>query len=89
MCSRAHNRSTAASSSTTRTSYSASKRSKSNGRTCQPLRGLGSTKPSRSSRASPSRTGVRLTPSRNASSASVKRSPGSRRKSNSSSLMRW
>ena len=57
---RAHRRSTAASSSTMRRSYSASKRSKSKG-ACQ--RGLASTKPSRSSRARPNR-GVRLTPSR-------------------------
>ena len=54
---------------------------------CQPLRGLASTKPSRSSRARPNRTGVRLTPSRAARSVSVKRSPGSSRKLNRSSFI--
>ena len=70
-----------------RRSYKASKRSKSKGRACQPLRGLASTKPSRSSRARPNRTGVRLTPNRAARSVSVKRSPGSSRKLNRSSFI--
>ena len=48
---------------------------------------LASTKPSRSSRARPNRTGVRLTPSRAARSVSVKRSPGSSRKLNRSSFI--